>query len=1039
MNKITSFCDKVIEACWLAALVIAPLFINFHSSISFEPDKSTVVRAIALVMLAAFIIKRVALSEIKHLLKQPLFILTILLGLSYLASTFLSVLPAGSWWGSYARGQGTYSLMGYFVIFAVTALTLRDRAQLERIFVTIILTSIPVVTYGFVQKLKLDVLPWGADFSTRIASTMGNPIFLGSYLIMVIPLTIYLLIRAIKESSPAKSAFYIVILLAQIFCLLLTESRGPLLGLITAGFFFVVLSGLVFGKRYLSLGSYIAAVLVLGFFLALALPNTPFQGLKSKMGRLSQMLEAREGAAQVRLLIWQGVVKMVQSDSYRAVVGYGPETMSVPYYKYCPAELVTSENKITFPDRSHNELFDTVITNGLIGALLYLLLFSAIIFYAFKALGLVSNNNNFSGVIPAKAGIQTPPPQKQGTEILDSRLRGNDNVKEKALGKNRTRRITTGPIILIGFLLLFGLAGLVIPMLLNKTIFIAVGVPLGIVTGAVGYLFVCVMSFGGCHSERSEESPSPQDKLRECASCFTLHDTSSTLLLITLFSALIGHFVETQFGIDLTASRTYFYIYLAIFIVIFTQHIKPQVKSSDITDKENTVSKQSSQPFSTMCWALIVILILSTVVFDFIVTQITEEYSDQAMCVLVMLVISWASAAVLSYLLTRAFILVSLISAGVTAVFFIVLISFLPPLHIPTLTVTIFYVWLFINIFGLAWALTAVSPDVIPASAKGGSASGGKAGIQKGGNKNHELSGAVSSAWVFSSILIVASVPFIIVLTDINPIKGDIIYKIGTGQEGAKNWEGALNLYEQALGLSMDKGNYYGASARMCLEKYYAEPNPQKKKAWYDRCLDYLNKSIEYDALNPTRNANLGRFYRVQGRESKDPSRRAEQFNLAIKYYENACELSPQHPALRNELGEVYHEMGKLDEAIKQYEHSLTISSDFSETYSHLGDAYLERKDTANAVKNYYQAVKIQERVMPDLREQNQEVMFERTNALVIKNYPNDYRAYYNLGRYYANKGKRAQAIEVLEKALPLADEAVKPAIREMLDKLNSR
>ena len=127
MSKISSFCDKVIEAGWLAALVIAPLFINFHSSVSFEPDKSTVVRSIALVMLAAFIIKRASLTDIKSLLKQPLFILTILLGLSYLASTFLSVLPSGSWWGNYARGQGTYSLMGYFVIFAITALTLRSQ------------------------------------------------------------------------------------------------------------------------------------------------------------------------------------------------------------------------------------------------------------------------------------------------------------------------------------------------------------------------------------------------------------------------------------------------------------------------------------------------------------------------------------------------------------------------------------------------------------------------------------------------------------------------------------------------------------------------------------------------------------------------------------------------------------------------------------------------------------------------------------------------------------------------------------------------
>jgi tetratricopeptide (TPR) repeat protein len=953
MSKISSFCDKVIEACWLAALVIAPLFINFHSSVSFEPDKSTMVRSIALVMLAAFIIKRASWAELKPRLKQPLFILTILLGLSYLGSTFLSVLPAGSWWGSYARGQGTYSLMGYFVIFAITALTLKDRAQLDRIFVTIILASIPVVTYGFVQKLKLDVLPWGADFSTRIASTMGNPIFLGSYLIMVIPLTIYLLIRAIKESSPAKSAFYIVILLAQIFCLILTESRGPLLGLfLVAISLFLILSGLVFRNKILSWGGFGYATVLLTFFMLLSMPNTPFQGLKSKMGRLGQMLEAREGAANVRLLIWQGVVKMVQSDSYRALVGYGPETMSVPYYKYCPAELVTSENKITFPDRSHNELFDTVITNGLIGVLLYLLLFSAIIFYAFKALGLITN---------------------------------------KA--------------ILIALLLLFGLAGLVIPILLDKTIFIAVGVPIGIVAGAVVYLFWYSLRPVSCIGH-------PASEQREQTTAYCLPSTDY-LLLIALFSALIGHFVETQFGIDLTASRTYFYIYLAIFIVIISSGWLGEQKKDADSRPDARTGEAAAQPFSTTNWALIVILILCTVVFDFIHTQITEENTDRVMRVMVMLVISWLSSAVLFYILNRSFILASLLAAGVTAIFFIILISFLPPMSIPTTAITIFYVWLFINILALAWALM---PKGVPEAA--------------------EPASPVSPARVFSSILIVVITLVIMVLTDLNPIKGDIIYKIGSGQEGARSWEIALNYYEQALGLSMDKGNYYGASARMCLEKYYAEKDPPRKKAWYDRCLDYLNKSIEYDAMNPTRNANLGRFYRVQGREAKDTARRTEQFNLAIRYYESACELSPQHPALRNELGEVYHEMGRYDEAIKQYEKSLTISSDFSETYSHLGDAYLERKDINNAVKNYYEAVKIQERIMPDLREQNQEIMFERANVTVIKSYPQDYRAYYNLGRYYANKGKRDQAIEILAKALTLADDKTKPAIREILERL---
>ncbi|MBI5778371.1 MAG: O-antigen ligase family protein [Planctomycetes bacterium] len=1033
MNKLTSFCDRVIEACWLAGLVIAPLFINLNSTVPFELNKSTAVRSIALVMLAAFIIKRVSLPELKSLLRQPLVILTLLLGLSYLASTFLSVLPSGSWWGNDVRGQGAYTLMGYFIIFAITTLTLNNWKQLERIFVAIILTSIPVMLYGFAQKGKLEALDWGADFSIRIASTLGNPIFLGSYLLMVIPLTVYLLIRALKESAPAKSVFYIIILLAQVVCLFLTESRGPLLGLITAGFFFIVLSGLVFRRRYLSLGSYIAAALVLGFFLALALPNTPFQALKSKMGRLGQLLEAREGAATVRLLIWQGVVKMVQSDSYRAVVGYGPETMFVPYYKYCPAELVTSEkNRITLPDRSHNEFFDTVITNGLIGALIYLLLFGAIIFYAFKSLGLIGNKDP-GAVIPAKAGIQNTP------EHMDSRLRGNDIVKEKALGKNRTHKTSIELVVFICLLLLFGLAGLVVPILLDKTIFIAVGVPLGIVAGAVVYLFYRTIA-----------------ELKALdASCSTLYALRPTLLLITLFSALIGHFIETQFGIDLTASRTYFYIYLAILIVIMFKGLtneqpeEPKKKGSDPIPA-------TSMPYA-LSSMLIVTLILTTLVFNFVSAPSPHDNAEKAMRIAVLIIAAWLSSTVLFYLLNRkftqpqpknnrgsvatapagaGFILSSLISAVITVIYYIILVSFLPPFYSPTAAITIFYSGLFINILALAWALTRQE-----AGNKPGIATSPKSEI-----RNPKSLLAVSPLRVFSSILIAVITLFIITYTNLNLIKGDLIYKVGSGQEGAKNWSGALKLYEEALALSPKKNTYFGESARMCLEKYYAEPDPAKKKAWYDRCLDYLDKSVKYNPIDPTRQANMGRFYRVQGRESKDPARRAEQFNLAIKYYEQACELSPQHPALRNEVGEVYHEMGRYDEAIKQYERSLVIAPELSETYSHIGDAWLEKStkpsgtgvDRDNAIKNYYQAVKIQAQVMPDLREQNQEVMFERTNSMVLKNYPQDYRAYYNLGRYYAGKGKRAPAIEMLAKALPLADEAVKPAIKELLERLKT-
>jgi hypothetical protein len=52
------FCDKVIEAGWLAAVIIVPLFFNIYSQRVFEPDKLSLLRSIALVMGVAWLARK---------------------------------------------------------------------------------------------------------------------------------------------------------------------------------------------------------------------------------------------------------------------------------------------------------------------------------------------------------------------------------------------------------------------------------------------------------------------------------------------------------------------------------------------------------------------------------------------------------------------------------------------------------------------------------------------------------------------------------------------------------------------------------------------------------------------------------------------------------------------------------------------------------------------------------------------------------------------------------------------------------------------
>jgi hypothetical protein len=56
-TRLSVFCDKVLESGWLLAAIMAPLFFDVYSSRVFEPDKITLVRSLAVVMCAAWLIR----------------------------------------------------------------------------------------------------------------------------------------------------------------------------------------------------------------------------------------------------------------------------------------------------------------------------------------------------------------------------------------------------------------------------------------------------------------------------------------------------------------------------------------------------------------------------------------------------------------------------------------------------------------------------------------------------------------------------------------------------------------------------------------------------------------------------------------------------------------------------------------------------------------------------------------------------------------------------------------------------------------------
>lgn len=568
-TKLDQWCESIIEAGWLAALVVAPMFFNVFSSRVFEPDKISLVRSIALIMLLAWLIK-VANGGYVWLpafamgttagassgeeggegpstslaWRNPFVIPVLLLVAAYLISTLFSVAPFVSWFGSYQRLQGTYSFLSYVIIAVLTAAHLRRPEQFRRLQHVIIATSLPISIYGVIQHMRQDPLPWGGDVTQRIAGNAGNAIFLAAYLIMAFFFTLERVYNSFAHflggagdpdqpedtgqdlPAAASGGAYLFILMVQALAIFWTQSRGPWLGLLTGFYLFVLLllSGLR-PKNYRVLMAIWAGIALLGGIVLILMNTTSmFAFLRPipYVGRLTQLLDQESTTAQVRILIWQGAADMITPHTaltfpdghkdpinvVRPLVGYGPEAMWVAYNPFYPPDLAHVEARNASPDRSHNETWDSLVITGGIGFAAYMALFLSIFYWALRWLGLLVNRRD---------------------QILFFSLLG--------LGS------------LIWLVFLFAMDDW-------RWRFFGAGLPAGIISGLV--LYVALAAF--LHTDFTiERAQIPRQ-----------------LLIMTILATMAAHFIEIHFGIAIAATRTYFWVQAATLLVLGMRWGQPE-------------------------------------------------------------------------------------------------------------------------------------------------------------------------------------------------------------------------------------------------------------------------------------------------------------------------------------------------------------------------------------------------------------------------------------------------------------------------------
>ncbi len=401
--------EALLEATYLAALVSVPLFFNPSTERVFEPDKMAWVLLLGLMALGAHLVRAAERwlvqpsSELvgdeqrrdggpaAHLRNSPLGWLLVLAALSLVAGTVASAVPTLSVWGAYRRGHGLLAYGAYWALLGAVIVTCRRRAAVDRLRRAVLIPVIPVALYALLQRFGVDSVPWeiyGAPPAERAFGPLGNPIFLGAYLVMALPLSLAGLMEAweARRSGEARPASGIggnaVVSLLALVGLVASQSRGPTLGLLVGLGLFFLLWAAVRGQRRLAVwvttlgGVALAAMLLLG-----RLEDGGF-------GRLTALLAPSSRTARERLLVWDALGELAADHPGRALIGYGPETLAYVLPPHLQDELIRLTPTQIF-DRAHNVVWEWWVSAGVLGVAALLLLYMAALYSGCRQLGLV--------------------------------------------------------------------------------------------------------------------------------------------------------------------------------------------------------------------------------------------------------------------------------------------------------------------------------------------------------------------------------------------------------------------------------------------------------------------------------------------------------------------------------------------------------------------------------------------------------------------------------------------------------------------------
>lgn len=367
-QKILVFVKWCIAATFFVPLVVVPSSFIFP----FIVPKILLFRSLVELMLGGYALLLVSNWQ---LFKPKLTALTMAM-IAFLVcfgvSTFSGVDPYHSFWDNHERMLGLFTIIHYVIYYFVASGVIKGWNEWKIMLKVFLVAGATVMFLGVLQVGNPQfLLNQGSD---RVASTLGNSIYVGGYGLFLF-FVAYLL--CIKEKAPLWRWIAIVSGFLALLGIFFSGARGSLLGLAVGILLALIMYSFTLEEypRYrLATRWILVGMVLLGVLLSVGKNTALVKAVPVLERTFNTSVHDITGSA--RWIAWR-----IALESWREkpLFGWGPNNFFYAFNKYYDPHSLEFGYGETWFDNAHNVIVNTLAVQGAVGLLSYLAIFAVAI------------------------------------------------------------------------------------------------------------------------------------------------------------------------------------------------------------------------------------------------------------------------------------------------------------------------------------------------------------------------------------------------------------------------------------------------------------------------------------------------------------------------------------------------------------------------------------------------------------------------------------------------------------------------------------